>query len=102
MNNLSPFYIDQKVVYITGINLPKGSIFTVKGCILLSCGCWKIDIGLTRTFYTTLCCNDHNNKILLNSTIRYFDSNSFRPLIEERFHLIEYSKVIEEIPACAN
>jgi hypothetical protein len=37
--NLPPFYIGQKVVYLTGINMPKGTICKVSDYHVNPCGC---------------------------------------------------------------
>lgn len=39
MKNLPPFYIGQKVIYITGKNMPKNSIHTVTDVFEKGCGC---------------------------------------------------------------
>jgi hypothetical protein len=46
LNNLPPFYEGQKVVYITGIAMPKYSIHTVKAVIKHPCGLYSIRIGV--------------------------------------------------------
>lgn len=43
--NLPPFYVGQKVVYITGYNMPKNSIHTVLDVWQSNCGCWFIDVA---------------------------------------------------------
>lgn len=95
LNNLSPFYIGQKVVYITGIYHPKNTIYTIKDIIKYPCGCYGIDIGEKDTYGISIC-GDHNSYLNTPSNIAYYDSNSFRPLQELKFPLISYSKVLEE------
>jgi len=43
--NLAPFYVGQKVEYITGHNMPKCSIHIVLDIWRENCGCWIIDVG---------------------------------------------------------
>lgn len=45
LNNLPPFYVGQKVVYITGDNMPKNSIHIVREVILADCGCFILKIN---------------------------------------------------------
>lgn len=56
-SNIAPFYIGQKVVYITGINMPKNSRHTVYDIKQDDCGCWVIAIG----------CHEYGKKILLET-----------------------------------
>ncbi len=98
--NLPPFYVGQKVVYITGINAPKDSIHIVKDIWLNDCGkCWVIDIGII--------INPHHGKygkfqcsncreVYMTTCKDGWMATSFRPLEQLKFPLMKYTKVIEE------
>lgn len=45
LNKLCPFYVGQKVIYITGIKMKKNSLHTVTGIFKDPCGCWTIFIN---------------------------------------------------------
>lgn len=74
------FKIGQKVVYITGLNLPKDSIWIIKDIIKFECGCMSIDIGLSNYYSKRVMCANHTNIAIVNNSVRYFSSKSFRPL----------------------
>ncbi len=102
--NLPPFYVGQKVVYITGINMPKDSVHTVLGIIHHPCGCYSIDIGrrYSNTHKRSSCFTHQHAFVTINNNIRYVMATSFRPLQEQTFPLLTYSKVLEEVPLGAN
>ncbi len=96
--NLPPFYIGQKVIYITGNNMPKDSIHTIINIIKMHCGCFCIDIGKQCNVLTKTYCINHASKIgpfLPSSKIQWFNSNSFRPFQQQSFPLIKLSKIQE-------
>jgi len=105
LNNLPPFYIGQKVIYITGTNMPKDSIHTVSGLHKSDCGCYviqingqppKVEIGdISNPNWKCKQCGKQYKKTNENCFRRWLAS-SFRPLQEETFPLIELSKVIEK------
>ncbi len=104
-NNLPLFYVGQKVVYITGKCMPKDSIHVVKDVIKLECGCYCLDINSN---------NNYGNKPIVECKncgkfakyprpgVELFVATSFRPLQEQKFPLIKYSKVLEEVNVCEN
>jgi len=106
LNNLPPFYIGQKVVYITGHNMPKDSIHIVYDYYQSECGCWSIAIDnkpfeIKETLRRCICCNDiRNGKAFINNTGWIY--TSFRALKEQSFPLLTYSKVLEEVGVSAN
>lgn len=109
LNNLPPFYIGQKVIYITGISMPKNSTHVVSDVWKNPCGCWAIYINNQKTEFMskeythgrcTQCGNVHSNSPLLKDNC--WNVQSFRPLIEQTFPLIKYSKILEEVPVSAN
>lgn len=104
LKNLPPFYVGQKVVYVTGNCMPKHSIHTIHNITQHVCGCWCVDIGLKlNRQYTTYCCHCGNKtKYLPSSDIDWFTSRAFRPLQSQSFPLISLSKVIEKQLVSAN
>lgn len=105
--NLPPFYIGQKVVYITGLNMPKGTIDVVVAIKKSHCKCteWMILLQANRsraiypknplaTHFQCPACGEAYPVLAYNQ--EYWDANSFRPLEEMKFPLIKYSKVLEE------
>lgn len=109
LNNLPPFYIGQKVIYITGISMPKNSTHVVSDVWQEPCGCWAIYINNQKVEFVpkeyTNCVCQFCNRITPN--IGKIKDNcwlaaSFRPLIEQTFPLIKYSKILEEVPVSAN
>ena len=108
--NFHPFYIGQKVVYITGVNMPKGSIHTVTNVRLNFCGnCYRIEINNIKcqpehpdeiNKATIIECGEcgscvHKETYLNSGYINDWRATSFRPLNEE-FQSISYEKVLEE------
>ncbi len=93
--NLPPFYIGQKVIYITGAFMPKDTICTIKQIEQKGCGCWCVDINVsvhTPTGYFR--CHNHSNfRIKDNGMI--WDANSFRPFQQTSFPLLTLSKIKE-------
>lgn len=102
LNNLPPFYIGQKVVYITGSFMSKGSIHTVKGVNQYSCGCWLIDIGTVGNNPNGTYCHKHGENYCTTSPIDYWASLSFRAYQEQKLKLISLTKVLEEVEMCEN
>lgn len=103
--NLPPFYPSQQVVYITGVNLPKDSVWTVLAVDKSPCcGLWRIDIGLKHDSYGSrfecMNCNaEYHTSKPVNT--KWFLAKSFRP-IEHRF--ISLAEVIEKesLITCVN
>ena len=95
--NIPPFYVGQKVVYVTGLILPKNSIHVIRGMVRYCCGCWIVDIGLkvSEPFYVH--CHLHG---LLTKTprngIMYAASTSFRPIQEQKFPLLTFTQIKEK------
>jgi len=100
LNNLPPFYVGQKVVYITGRNMPKDSIHTVLDVKKDACGCWRIYVGMIGIVYNnsrvkcSVCGIISLTKDSLDAN--YIASTSFRPLQESVFPSLTMSRVIEK------
>ena|ERR1700741_4777634 len=114
LNNLPPFYIGQKVIYITGINMPKGIIDIVIDIKKCPCKCDTHMILLSKNKYEEefldstiplveceLCGNIVDVKDELE-IMGYWLASSFRSLQEQTFPLISYSKVLDKELVCAN
>ena len=105
-NNLPPFYPGQKVVYITGHNMPKGSIHAVESCFKQECGCWALYIACDKStkrldadFWS---CPECGKKVNYRPVIRQsWCASSFRPIQQQRFPLIKLSQIKEQ-ELCAN
>lgn len=98
--NIPPFYVGQKVVYITGFNMPKDSVHTVLKVLKEHCGCWRILIETTKeldlSMYTHIKCWGCGMRFEINLFSRSWYASSFKPLEEQTFPLLSYSKVREE------
>lgn len=114
LNNLPPFFIGQKVVYITGRSLPKNfesRVLSIRndGC---KCSPWLIKIhkdSKESTYdikkYDNVICATCGCLIpvnIYNQQSGYWYATSFRPLQEQKFPLISYSKVLEEVEVGSN
>lgn len=101
LSNLPPFYIGQKVVYITGANMPKNSVHTVRGVFKQACGCIMILIDRESNRMpndtTHVRCVECNKRVTIGE---YIDAGwfatSFRPVQEQAFPSLTYSKVVEK------
>lgn len=106
MNNLPPFHVGQKVVYITGIRMPKNSIHIVTRVCKYNCGCWAIEIdtgGPPNAYHPTTThvrCNYCHKAEPIWDFLPMFencwDAESFRAAQELGFPLIQLTKVIEK------
>lgn len=109
LKNLPPFYVGQKVVYITGENMPKDSIHTVLGIKYeFCCGAPYLEIknkseeedfnhdGTTHVQMD--CCGKVISLKMYNrlSLKGCWNINSFRPLQESVFPSLTLSRVIEK------
>jgi hypothetical protein len=83
--NLPPFYVNQKIVYITGVNAPKDSIWIVRKIEKHPVFGWLVYVDFT-----------------IGININGAFASSFKPLQEQTFPLITYSKIQEEVLICAN
>ena len=75
-SNIPPFHIGQKVMYITGKNMPKDSMHIVKDIYQSECGCWSMTINNEETVYSPIRCKeiicmDCGKEYLINSPIKY-------------------------------
>lgn len=92
--NLPPFYVGQRVVYLTGNHMVKGSIHPVKAIVQMSCGCWLIDVGVSVDNANGYrCSKDGGIFMKQNTESSFFDATSFAP-IEEQFRSITFEEVI--------
>jgi len=109
LNNLPPLYIGQKVVYITGYNMPKDSIHIVKDVFKIKCcNTWIISITtpfiIGKGYHLCSCCNTElSSDFILNiPKNQSFSASSFRAIESQSFPLLTYSKVLEEVAVSAN
>ena len=99
--NLPPFHIGQKVVYI-GFKMPNGSIHTVSKIKQNSCGCFAIAINgqdwgsnsPDDLLVCTVCGED--NPAIGNGLLRGWCAASFRPIQQQNFPLMTFSKIVEK------
>lgn len=95
-NNLPPFYVGQKVVYIKNISLPYNSVHTVLEIKTTECGVWSIFVGkmsgnkIGGVHTCNVCGKLHKNTGKL-----FHLATSFVPL-QETFESISFEKVIEK------
>lgn len=99
MNNLPPFYIGQKVVYITGLRMPKNSIHIVSDIIQNSCGCYTIGINnipiQVKINGTSMCrCTSCHQILPYRAHENGWCVNSFRA-IEENPQYMTFEKIHE-------
>ena len=95
--NLPPFYIGQKVVYITGIAMPKYSIHRVLGLCQFSCGCWCVDVGMPPVGnFSLIVCSEHPENNLPINGKEWFWASSFRPTEEKPFPLMTFTQIKEK------
>lgn len=103
LNNLPPFYIGQKVVYIGTKDKLKKGIHTILAIYKGNCKCidFEVEIELKNDIIiddaTHVKCTDCG-EINISSKYRTFTfcSSSFRPLQESVFPSLKLSKVIEK------
>lgn len=105
--NLPPFYIGQKVEYITGIKMPKGSIHIVSDIFQSICGCYSINIngnkvktGPFNPLATIWHCEDCNKKGDIHRGDKHkiidgWDPNSFRAIEEAKYPLMSFTQIKE-------
>lgn len=88
---MTNFKINQKVVYITGVHHPKGSIHIIMGIKTLLCGCVKLNIGEPDDDPDRILfhCKKHPHIIDNKDGYNWYQSESFRPL--------EYNSATSEI-----
>jgi len=53
LKNLPPFYVGQKVVYITGISMPKDSIHIISDCLKKECNCYVVSVNGSKIIRNT-------------------------------------------------
>jgi len=103
--NLPPFYIGQKVIYITGISMPKDSVHTVSDMRQNICGCWSIEINgaVIKTIPfkndgTHVSCDDCNYFEPLRSShfkLTGWDPRSFRAIKEAKPPPLTFTQIKE-------
>lgn len=95
-----PFYVGQKVVALKGGKvINKGQIYTVRKCAQYPCGCWVVDIGVSRgNGYSTLCDPHTNNEM---SGDYWYAAQLFAP-VETRFISLAEVIKIESPLTCVN
>lgn len=99
MKNLPPFYIGQKVIYITGLNAPKNSIHTVTDIIPKPCGCFSINIDnkpIIKAKNQHFNCRNCNTSYTKDNALIGWNTNSFRPAQESAFPNMTLKEVIKK------
>lgn len=101
--NFAPFWVGQKVAYITvGGLLPYGKECVISEVHRLGCGCWAVrvleyDNGYNASGnYTCITCR--KQYLVPNTEKRYFRHSSFRPLQQTKFPLMTFEKIKESSP----
>jgi len=89
--NLPPFYVGQKVVYITGDCMPKNSIHVIKRVLRCNCGEYIIDVGRTKHLSINTCSN--SCCAIETSKSQLFKNSSFRPLEEAPAPLLTFEQI---------
>jgi hypothetical protein len=93
--NLPPFHIGQKVEYITGYNMPKGTIKVVQQILQFPCGCWKIGFGEPPQYNSLNSgCTDHGSCVSLLGW-QHWDSTSFRAIQESPHPSLTFTQIKE-------
>lgn len=105
MSNIPPFYVGQKVVCVDGSpehGLHKGETYILTDVKMCKCGYCSVSWG-SKSGRSKLTCPGCKND-MSSSTLGewYGKSTRFRPVQEQKFHLISYSKVLEEVVVGAN
>lgn len=97
MKNIPPFYVGQKVVYITGICMPKNTICKVSYICREDCGCWVMGVNNETPSSANIImrCN-LCGCITIPKANHAFDCNSFRPLQELKAQMLTFEKIKEE------
>jgi len=99
--NLPPFYVGQKVVYITGISMPKNSIHVVLGIWRAPCGCWVVDVsespnyGQYKTEWYLLCASCGNHFQVSKPERQGIFASSFRAIDEAKPPLMTFTQIKE-------
>jgi hypothetical protein len=100
LNNLPPFYVGQKVVYITGISMPKNSVHVVSDVYKKGCGCCIIGINGDKIIFRkpktgliecSSCRKGYKSDKIFDS--KGWNSGSFRPLQQQNFPLMKLSEI---------
>ena len=82
-----------------GLTIKKGEVFTVIAISTCMCGGIRLDVGFRSDTGKTSC---HKcGRIRPNGGARFVRSTSFAPIEEQQFKQVVYTKIIDEIPACA-
>lgn len=101
LENLPPFYVGQKVVYIGSI-MPKNSIHIVSDVVLFTCGCCAVAVNSkivkTEKVNQIICgtCGKYKKGIKFIDNGYAYNSKSFRPLTESPFPTLTMSRVVEK------
>lgn len=98
--NLPPFLPGDKVVYLTGISMPKNSIHTVTKVFRNPCGCWGILIDTkspsgTAGYYKG-CQHCRKDFIIQQFFEPSWHPKSFRKVQEQPFRTVTFEKIMEE------
>ncbi len=95
--SIPPFTKGDKVAYVTGYKMPKGTIKIVEHVVQFPCGCWFI--GFNDPYSDDGCmtssCGDHNVRVPVLS-YRHWVPSSWKLVDERPFPLMTFSKIKEE------
>lgn len=109
--NIAPFQIGDKVIYITGISMPKNSIHEITGLHIHACGCWAVainnipfrEMNVTTPMVRCIICYDvHSSR---HYKIDGWAATSFRKVSEQPMKKLtfkEIEKVETEEVICLN
>jgi len=107
LNNMPLFYVGQKVVYITGISMPKNSIHTVSDYVIDPCGCHRVYIdgeikivnkgkNPNTSLFRCIDCGTVYPKSKGISHDYGWKVSSFRAVQEQSYPLMTFSKIVEK------
>lgn len=81
--------------------IKRGQTFVVSGLFACKAGCLSLDIGFRTEKATDLNCTICGEISKRGNTIWHVRSTSFVPIDETEFQQVTYTKILDEIPVCA-
>jgi hypothetical protein len=99
-SNIPPFVVGDKVVYITGISMPKGSTHIVNSLFQSVCGCWSIGINNVNpeVLFVGKCRCSNCKSVIIDSCFHHktcWRATSFRKVSEQKVKLISFETIKE-------
>lgn len=101
----APFYLGQRVVYTTGLYMPKNSIHVISDIKRRRCGCWAVEINgnklitekSTRPLVRCESCFKVNiQNIGEDMIVEGWKATSFKPIQESPFSSMTTKEVAEK------